>query len=43
MPLVTDGDVNIEISGRAALALGLVFCGALEEMLGVARGNKHFL
>mmetsp|Transcript_16474 Transcript_16474/g.49335 ORF Transcript_16474/g.49335 Transcript_16474/m.49335 type:complete len:898 (+) Transcript_16474:187-2880(+) len=31
VPLVTDQDVNVEVSGQAALALGIVFCGACEE------------
>lgn len=31
VPLVTDQNANVEISGHAALALGIVFSGACEE------------
>ena len=36
-PLVADQDCNVEVSGHAALSLGLVFAGAAEEQcVGVA-------
>jgi hypothetical protein len=31
VPVVTDGDANIEVAGCAALALGLVFVGGSDE------------
>ena len=35
-PLVTDSDVNIEIAGFAALALGLVFTSTCKEEIVMA-------
>ena len=42
LPLVTDTDISMEISGFAALALGLVFTSTCKEVCVCVRGEGGF-